>query len=177
MPTLAHQILTFKKRVPLTISRGTSTHTTVLWLRWSEEGVEGWGEAVPFTIDEHPQTLDVLNAALATHKDWLEKTTAWERVAIDLRLRAEGAPSALIAAVNLALYDWLGKRLRQPVWRLLGLAATEGPLTSVTIGIAEPAAAAQRVKDKVASQVSGVKRVNRREASFIMSAVPTVSSL
>jgi len=146
MPTLAHQILTFKKRVPLTISRGTSTHTTVLWLRWSEEGVEGWGEAVPFTIDEHPQTLDVLNAALATHKDWLEKTTAWERVAIDLRLRAEGAPSALIAAVNLALYDWLGKRLGQPVWRLLGLAATEGPLTSVTVGIAEPAAAVHRVK-------------------------------
>jgi L-alanine-DL-glutamate epimerase-like enolase superfamily enzyme len=146
MPTLTQEILTFKKRVPLTISRGTSTHTTVLWLRWSEDGVEGWGEAVPFTIDEHPQTLDVLKAALEAQRGWLERATAWERIEIDRRLRAAGAPSALIAAVNLALYDWLGKRLGQPVWRLLGLPATEGPLTSVTIGIATPEAAVERVR-------------------------------
>ena len=146
MPTLVHEILTFKKRVPLTISRGTSTHTTVLWLRWTEDGVEGWGEAVPFTIDEHPQTLDVLKAALEAQRGWLEQATAWERTEIDRRLRTAGAPSALIAAVNLALYDWLGKRLGQPVWRLLGLPATEGPLTSVTIGIATPEAAVERVR-------------------------------
>ena len=146
MPVIAFTLHTFKKRVPLTISRGTSTHTTVLWLRWSEDGVEGWGEAVPFTIDAQPQTLDVLKAAFAAKKGWLEKATAWERVAIDLRLREEGVPSALIAAVNLALWDWLGKRLGQPVWRLLGLAAADGPLTSVTVGIATPEAAAHRVK-------------------------------
>ena len=61
-------------------------------------------------------------------------------------MRAAGAPSGLIAAVNLALYDWLGKRLGQPVWRLLGLPALEEPLTSVTVGIAAPEAAAQRVR-------------------------------
>ena len=146
MPALTFNFHTFKKRVPLTISRGTSTHTTVGWLSWSEDGVEGWGEAVPFAIDEHPQTVEVLTAAVAAHRGWLEQATAWERIEIVRRLRAEGAPSALIAAVNLALYDWLGKRLGQPVWRLFGLPAVDGPLTSVTIGIATPEAAVERVR-------------------------------
>ncbi len=146
MPALELSFHVFKKRVPLTISRGTSTHTTVGWLRWTEAGVVGWGEAVPFAIDEQPQTVAGYEAALAGNRAWLERATAWERVEIDRRLRAEGAPSGLVAAVNLALWDWLGKRLGQPVWRLLGLPAGEGPLTSVTIGISAPEAAAQRVR-------------------------------
>jgi ethanolamine utilization microcompartment shell protein EutS len=120
----------FTKRVPLTISRGTSTHTMMGWLRWTENGVAGWGEAVPFAIDEQPQTVEGYEAALAANRGWLERATAWERIEIDRRLRAEGAPSGLIAAVNLALWDWLGKRLGQPVWRLLGLPATPGPWTA-----------------------------------------------
>jgi L-alanine-DL-glutamate epimerase-like enolase superfamily enzyme len=136
---------TLKKRVPLTISRGTITHSNVFWLQWEEEGVTGWGEMVPFSIDDRPQTVEVLEAAFATQRGWLEQTSAWERAAIERRLWEVGAPSALIAAVNLALYDWLGKRLGQPVWRLLGLRAETSPLTSVTIGIAPPEAAAHRV--------------------------------
>jgi muconate cycloisomerase len=146
MPVIEFEFQPFKKRVPLTISRGTSTHTMMGWLRWSEDGVAGWGEAVPFAIDEQPQTVEGYQAALAANRAWLERATAWERVEIDRRLRAEGAPSGLIAAVNLALWDWLGKRLGQPVWRLLGLPPKSGPLTSVTIGISTPEAAAQRVK-------------------------------
>ncbi|HEY0945105.1 MAG TPA: dipeptide epimerase [Opitutaceae bacterium] len=135
-----------KKRVPLTISRGTSTHSSVFWLRWREENLEGWGEMVPFAIDERPQTAEVLADAVEAHRGWLGQASAWERSAIERRLRDAGAPSALIAGVNLALYDWLGKRTGQPVWRLLGLPAEAAPPTSVTIGIAPPAAAAQRVR-------------------------------
>ncbi len=139
-----------KKLVPLTISRGTKTHSTVFWLRWTEEGVEGWGEMGPLAIDARPQTEEVLQAAFAAAKGWLDGASAWDRLAIERRLLAEDAPSALVAGVNLALYDWLGKRLGQPVWRLLGLSAEPGPLTSVTIGIAAPAAAAERARQWLA---------------------------
>lgn len=147
---LTLSVHSLKKLVPLTISRGTRTHSTVFWLRWTEEGVEGWGEMGPLAIDAYPQTEDVLQAAFAAAKPWLDGASAWDRLAIERRLAAEGAPSALVAGVNLALYDWLGKRLGQPVWRLLGLSAEPGPLTSVTIGIAAPAAAAERARQWLA---------------------------
>ena len=75
------QILT--KRVPLTISRGTKTHASVWWLRWVQEGVEGWGEMVPFAIDERPQTSEMLDAALDAARAWLATANAWERLAVE----------------------------------------------------------------------------------------------
>lgn len=100
---------------------------------------------VPFSIDEHPQTAEGLEAAFEAHRDWLGRSSAWDRAATERKLWEIGAPSALIAAVNLAHYDWLGRQVGQPVWRLLGLPANDGPLTSVTIGIGTPEAAARRV--------------------------------
>lgn len=145
MPDIEFSLHTYRKRVALAISRGVSTHSSVVWLRWSEGGVTGWGEAAPFHIDDHPQTIEVIRAALEEHLGWLSESTAWDRIGIDERLRAQKAPSAAIAAVNMALHDWLGKKVGQPVWRLLGLRSHDLPVTSVTIGIMPPAAAAARV--------------------------------
>ena len=64
MPALSHTVLRLQKRVPLTISRGTSTHSELIWIRWSEDGCEGWGETAPFAIDAHPQRLDSLLAEI-----------------------------------------------------------------------------------------------------------------
>ncbi len=146
MPALSHTVLRLQKRVPLTISRGTSTHSELLWIRWNEDGHEGWGEAAPFAIDAHPQRLDALLAALEAQRPWLEQNSAWSRDEVERRLWSAGAPSALIAGINQAMHDWMGKRLGQPVWRLLGLSGEPGPLTSVTIGISSPEAARTRAR-------------------------------
>lgn len=146
MPALSHTVLRLQKRVPLTISRGTSTHSELLWIRWNEDGCEGWGEAAPFAIDAQPQRLDTLLAALEAQRPWLEQSSAWSRDEVERRLWTAGAPSALIAGINQAMHDWMGKRLGQPVWRLLGLSGEPGPLTSVTIGISSPEAARTRAR-------------------------------
>jgi len=36
---------TVNKRFPLTISRGTTTQTTNIWVKIFQDGIEGWGEA------------------------------------------------------------------------------------------------------------------------------------
>lgn len=146
MPQLSATVLRLKKRVPLTISRGTSTHSEIVWLKWREDGVEGWGEAAPFAIDAHPQTRDGLLAALELHRPWLEDSSAWSRHEVERRLWSAHAPSALISAINQAMHDWAGKKLGQPAWRLLGLPLEGGPLTSVTVGISPPEAARTRVR-------------------------------
>ena len=64
MSSIKHSELTLEKRVPLTIARGTHSHSRVLWLRWQEESIEGWGEAADFSVDRYVETLDDVIAAL-----------------------------------------------------------------------------------------------------------------
>ncbi|MBI4625640.1 MAG: hypothetical protein HY736_20770 [Verrucomicrobia bacterium] len=45
MPSIEHSVFNLEKRVPLTIARGTHSHSRILWLRWKEESIEGWGDA------------------------------------------------------------------------------------------------------------------------------------
>jgi L-alanine-DL-glutamate epimerase-like enolase superfamily enzyme len=47
---LALETFTVHKRFPLTISRGTTSQTTNIWVRVEQQGIEGWGEASPFSI-------------------------------------------------------------------------------------------------------------------------------
>lgn len=44
------ETFTVHKRFPLTISRGTASQTTNVWVRIEQQGIEGWGEASPFSI-------------------------------------------------------------------------------------------------------------------------------
>ncbi len=54
--------------------------------------------------------------------------------------------SSACCAIDLALHDWLGQQLGQPLYRLLGLDPTKIPPTSYTISIEEPAVMAERAK-------------------------------
>ncbi len=146
MNTLDHRILKLEKRVPLTISRGTHTHSEVVWLRWREDDIEGWGEAVPFSTGDRGETIADIVEAISSVRDRLRRSSAWDRIAIEQTLRATRVSSALLAGLNQAMFDWLGKKLGQPVWRLLGLTPRAGPLTSATIGLAAPDGARRRVR-------------------------------
>ncbi len=146
MSTLEHTVLTLEKRVPLTISRETQTHSQVVWLRWREDSIEGWGEAVPFSLGARGETSDDIVAALTSVRAELSRTSAWQRIAVEEQLRGAGISSALIAGINQAMFDWAGRKIGQPVSRLLGLSPADGPFTSVTVGISTPEAARQRVR-------------------------------
>ncbi|MBN1146621.1 MAG: dipeptide epimerase [Anaerolineales bacterium] len=50
------------------------------------------------------------------------------------------------AGVDIALHDLLGKRLGQPLYRILGLDPAKAPLTSFTVSMDEPAVMAQRAR-------------------------------
>jgi L-Ala-D/L-Glu epimerase len=63
-----------------------------------------------------------------------------------LRSLPAGSNSAR-CAIDLALHDWLGQQLGQPLYRLLGLDPSKTPLTSYTITIEEPAVMAERARN------------------------------
>lgn len=144
------QPFTVHKRVPLTISRGTTATSTNLWLRVQSDGLEGWGEAAPFAVGTQRQTLDQLQADVTRMQKVLREFQPWDRQAIEAAIAPLGLQSATRAALDVALWDWCGKATGQPIWRLLGLDLSQIQPTSVTVGIMTPAAAQQRAQDWLA---------------------------
>ncbi|MBE9102849.1 dipeptide epimerase [Vacuolonema iberomarrocanum] len=142
---------TVHKRVPLTISRGTTAETTNLWLVLDHDGITGWGEASPFSVRGTPQTTEAIAQALQTFLPNLDGYTPFDRQAIEALMDSHNLLSAARTALDLALHDWLGKRAGLPLWKLWGLERDRTVPTSVTIGINTPDAAQQRLVDWLAT--------------------------
>lgn len=139
---------TVSKRFPLTISRGTTAQTSNIWLRIQHDDMEGWGEASPFSIvQEEQKNTDQLLRELPQIIPSLEKFSSWDRQEIEQLLNEAKVSSSLRAAIDMALYDWLGKYTGLPLWRLWGLNRDRIVPTSVTIGINSPTAARERVRN------------------------------
>jgi L-alanine-DL-glutamate epimerase-like enolase superfamily enzyme len=144
---LAWATFTVNKRFPLTISRGTTAQTVNVWARIEADGIEGWGEASPFGIGDFRQSTEQILEHLARARPLLEPLHPLERARVEQTLREAGIGSAARAAIDLALWDWLGKRTGLALWQMLGLSREAVAPTSVTIGINPPEVAQQRARD------------------------------
>lgn len=137
-----------KKRYPLRISRGVITENHNLWVTVEDEGMLGFGEMAPggglhsVPPEQGAEELSRFAPILALktrHGDPLNLSEIWERG------RQELSP-AVLAALDIALWDLQAKRARMPLWKLLGL-SRELPPTSVTIGINPPEVQRERVPE------------------------------
>ena len=141
------QTFTVHKRFPLTISRGTTAKSTNIWVKIQAEGIEGWGEASPFSVGKNPQTTPILQQALQQVAPSLEKFTPFDKQQIEQILIEKQIPSAARAAIDMALHDWMGKKVGLPLWQIFGLDRNRITPISVTIGISTPEFAKQRVRN------------------------------
>ncbi|MEM7714463.1 MAG: dipeptide epimerase, partial [Cyanobacteria bacterium P01_A01_bin.68] len=141
------EIFTVNKRFPLTISRGTTAKTTNLWVKISEDGIEGWGEASPFSVGNYPQTTQIIQESILQIAPSLLKKHPSERQQIEQVLIKAQIPSAAKAAIDTALHDWMGKRAGLPLWQIWGLDRSVIKPISVTIGISSPQDAKKRVRN------------------------------
>ncbi len=145
---LTIETFTVHKKFPLQISRGTTAQTTNIWLRIQEDGVEGWGEASPFSLEagikkDTEQLVEQLHQIAPT----LEAYHPLERQKIEEILQQVQLSCSVRAAIDMALHDWLGKKVGLPLWRLWGLDPSRIFPISVTVGINSPAGARRRVRD------------------------------
>lgn len=139
-------------RIPLPLSGTFRTAKAIredkhtLWVKVTHRNIVGWGEAAP--IDTYRQNLESAEKALSLMVPLLEDRNPLEvEDTTRLLLDRFDDQRATVAAVDAALHDWAGKQFGIPVHRWLGLKSTPIPLTSFTIGIDEPKAVAQRVRE------------------------------
>ena len=131
---------------PFTISRGSKSVAANVLVEVEHEGINGLGEAAPNRRYGQSQQ-SVLQA--------------FERFALPL---TPGAPFDLVglseafarqfpgeraaqAALEMALWDWAGKRTRRPVHRMLAIDPAIAAPSSWSISIDSPAATAERVRE------------------------------
>lgn len=135
-PRLSWERLTLHLRNPFRLSYGVSDTRQAFWIRLEDD--EGWGEG---TIPPYYRV------------DYAEMIAFWQRAAESALPFPEdpqeipawvgtSGPAPARSAVDLALYDRIGRQRGQPLYALLGLPRPQSKPTSFTIAIDTPEAMA-----------------------------------
>ena len=122
------------KAVPLAISRGTTAAVERLELRLDHDGVIGRGETGGLNTGHRAYQLAGIEAELQALLPRLNALNPRDRHGFDACLSGLSPPAC--CAVDLALWDWWGVVLQQPIWRLCALDGSVVVATSVTLGLA-----------------------------------------
>ncbi len=138
--------ITLDLRTTFRIAHGASDQRFNVIVTLEESGLTGRGEAA--AVVYHGET----QAGIIAYLSSLQGTTADPQklndpfLVEDFLKRLPPGSRAARAALDIALYDWVGQKLGQPVYRLFGLNPHLIPETSFTIAIDEPEIMAERAQ-------------------------------
>lgn len=136
------------------IARGAADEETVVVAELDHDGIVARGEGAP--VDYWGETPETLIAAIEADGAALLGDDLFAGEAIARRLAAWDGPQGAKMALDGLVHDWVGKRVGQPVWRLLG-AERVTPPTSYTIGIDSVEGTADRTRRATGYEVLKIK--------------------
>ena len=141
---------------PYVISRGMlEAFTNVVVEITTDEGISGFGEAVPVSLLGDPVRFKaVIDERLAPAL--IGRDPADIEAIVDLCLSRCDGVIAAVAGIDLALWDLLGKALKVPVSTLLGGQCQSNILVDYTMSVDSPVAMAQRAREVSAAGFRGV---------------------
>ena len=132
------------KAVPLAISRGTTSVVEHLLVELEHEGLIGRGETGGFDTGHRTCSTEAIAAELEALVPALAALAPAPLQALEPLLARLSPPAR--CGLDLALHDWWGQRLGQPLHRLWGLDPRACVATSVTLGLGEPSAVLARLE-------------------------------
>ncbi len=124
---------------PFKIARGEETvaRTALVRVRWGD--LEGVGEAAP--VERYGESVESVAAYFRDNP-----IAGDDPYRLEALLHA-GIPPAARSGLDLALHDLIGKDLGKPLYDLFGLDPALTPVTSFTIGIADPETTLRKVAE------------------------------
>jgi L-Ala-D/L-Glu epimerase len=139
-----------------TTTMSSSEFRDTLHLRYTRDGITGYGEGAP--IVRYKEDAAGGREALSGILRDLESADPWhfEKVMADVNRRIPGQHAAK-AALDIALMDWIGKKLGIPLYRYFGLDPAGTPVTTFSIGMDKPEIVRQKVKEADAFTVLKIK--------------------
>ncbi len=147
--SLAYRPLVLKLAHTWTIARGSSDEKKNGLLTITAEGVTGYGEAA--ANKRWNQSFETSEAAYAKVEKAVQGLSPWDHLTwLEKAEAAAGNDHEVVAALDIALWDWKGKRLGRPVHQLLGVPSSGMPVTTFSIGIDTAEVMKQKTKEAAA---------------------------
>ena len=146
---------TAELRHAFTIATASRTSTPGMLVEVEHDGVIGYGEAsMPPYLGESQASAAAFLARIDLGRFPDPFQLGEILPAIDTLAPGNTAAKA---AVDIALHDWIGKKLGAPWHRIWGLDPTKAPVTSFTIGIDTPEVVRQKTREAAPYKIIKVK--------------------
>lgn len=132
-------------RYAFRISRGVEVVDPVMIVTLEHDGIVGYGEASP--TPRYNETIDTIEAFLK-RVDLSNFPDPFQTEDILLYIQSL-APENTSAkcAVDIAIHDWIGKKLGIPLYKYFGLDKSKAAISSFTIGIDSPDMLVKKVRE------------------------------
>jgi L-alanine-DL-glutamate epimerase-like enolase superfamily enzyme len=135
------RVVTLRLEIPFTISRGTTAEKQVCIAEMEHGGLTAYGEASPSAY--YGDSLEAARSVIERADALVSaESVTGDPYALELlsrRLQAEfpESPSGR-AAVEIAAHDMAARMAGLPLYKMLGLAGLEPPVSSYTVGVEDP---------------------------------------
>lgn len=123
-------------RHTFTISRSSEDVAPTVIAEVEHDGITGTGEASPSGF--YGETPSRVEKELGELTEWLAGKSPLFAEPLLAEASERLSSRAALCALDLAVHDWLGRKLGHPLYRLLGLDPATIPLSTFTIGIDTP---------------------------------------
>jgi len=145
--TLVTEIKRLQLRHTWTTTMASSPYRESVHTTFTRDGITGHGEGAPIIrYKETPAEAARAIEAVAPEIAKLNPLTYRDFMAATRKLLGPNQHAA-VAAVDIALFDWLGQRLGIPVYQIFGLNPEDAPLTDFSIGIDTPEITRQKTRE------------------------------
>lgn len=133
---LRHESLELNTLFTFRIAHGAKRAHINTLVSIEQDGIVGLGEAAPSHY--YGETTELVQVALDTWAPHLgDDPFALDALEARLDHVLQGNTAAR-AGLEMAVHDWIGKKLGLPVWKLFGVDPSRTPLSCCTLGMADP---------------------------------------
>jgi len=140
-----------------TTTMSSSEYRDTVQVAYQRDGVMGHGEGAPIVrYQEFPasamKAIQAIVGDITAGDPW-----KYQKYLAAIRKALGDQQHAAMAAVDIAIFDWLGKKLDIPLYKFLGLDASDAPITDFSIGIDTPEITRQKTREAADFPVLKVK--------------------
>lgn len=156
-----------------TISRNSSDYKDNVFVKIEKDGVTGIGEAAPNV--RYGEDSEKTTTRIDGVKNLMEEYDLWQFSELKNEIFAAITDqNCARCALDIAIMDWIGKKLNVPLYKFLGVDKKKAPVTSFSIGIDTPDVIKQKVREAEKYSVLKIK-VGRENDEEIIDAVRSVT--